>query len=267
MPKVKIPRAAPVLPRLDGPIYMHIRHDLKLAYVSDMQKRDLSFWQEKWERERGIPSKLVLDWARRDQWPKLRVQYWADIEQSILDERKQQIVTQKTRELAELDDLRSHMGEWLRPLRDKRGRVRRHTNEPYQGLPMYPLEMPKMDAFLRAYVLLDKQIMLKRGEIVDPANLNAALNGESDDEVARQVAALPSNATNFTEDEMTSMARALVLTRQTGLADQPRRGLLIEGAALKAVIDAEGEAVESKLSSSDKKGPNRARRAGKPSGQ
>jgi len=108
-----------------------------------------------------------------DKWTDRREQYWTEIEQRTLEGLGDKILQARLEELAAMTQARSYMSEYMMPMRDEKGKVRRHprldeNGKPHRfaGLPVFPLDMPRLDRFLKALLDLDERVMLKRGEAI-----------------------------------------------------------------------------------------------------
>jgi len=141
----------------------------------------------------------------------------------------EQLVEQRFRELDEISEDLIYLREWVRPLRNEDGTVRRHPAwieevdrvsgtyvnrpNPWAGLPVYAIPFRSMEKIIDAFLKLDERLMLKRGD--------ATTRTESVDGGERPSVLDPKTTivNKPTKDEVQAMARALLLQRQPGLLE------------------------------------------------
>lgn len=146
-----------------------------VEYITDPDGRSIRWHYERGDRpyKTEVGDAMFKRWAVVDQWADRREQYWTEVETRVLDKLQDQIFRDRLRELNSMQEDRSYLEEWLRPLRDAKGNVQRYpmvnddgTPHQFAGLPKFPLKMPSIDRFLKALLDLDERIMLKRGEAI-----------------------------------------------------------------------------------------------------
>lgn len=173
-----------------------------------------------WERDdraykRTVSIRTFKNWAVEDDWARRREQFWQEIEARIIESHKHRILVRRLQEIDELTEVRDYMSEYLVPLKDENGQVRRHADGDLKGLPMYGLKMPSLDRFMKAFIELDKELMLKRGE----ATSRTDNIGEDGEPVLPRVNALDPVAQrlNLSREDMHMLAKALLHRRQPEL--------------------------------------------------
>jgi hypothetical protein len=206
-----------------------LREMALIDFVTDPDQRTIVEHYSRVDRpwRKHVDSGTFYQWAAHGKWSDRRAEWWRQIEARILAKRAEQVANQRISEIETMESVRENMTRYLFPLMSKEGSVQVHpemepdgvTPNPLAGLPMYGLKMPSLDKFVASFIALDKQIMLKRGEIRD-----------RDPESGASIAALPpvtaheSNETGvagLAPEDLRAMAHALVRRRQPELAEQP----------------------------------------------
>ena len=143
-----------------------IKSQAEYRYLFDPDGRGVAWHHETyWKQYVNIHT--FNRWAHIDRWAEKREELWSDIEQRTLAHLTDEILAARLSELKEMTENRSAMMEYMTPLRDDDGAIKRHPpGSKYEGLPVFPLELPRMDYFMRAVLEWDRQVMLKRGEAV-----------------------------------------------------------------------------------------------------
>lgn len=205
----------------------------KIDYVTDPEDRSLRYHYDRDDREYkdSISFDRFKEWSAADQWVESRAAYYAEIENRIIASRLDRLMEQKFREMDELEEDLKYMREWVTPLRDQYGNVRRYPlhrkvgdpkkgtfrteMHPFAGLPMYALEFKSMDKLISAFLKIDERLMLKRGD--------ATSRSESSDTSPTRPSVLDSEKmlTTVTKEEREAMAKALLFQRQPELQSQP----------------------------------------------
>lgn len=157
------------------PKHAEMRKHAGVDYITDPDGRSLDYHYNRDDRtyKKKISIETFRKWSMMDKWPARRDQYWSEIEIRTLEGLQDKILQMRLEELGELTESRNYMAEYLQPLRDEDGNVRRHPTHdehgnphPQAGLPMFPLELPRFDRFIKALLDLDERVMLKRGEAI-----------------------------------------------------------------------------------------------------
>jgi hypothetical protein len=187
------------------------RQQAAIDYITDPEGRSMDFHFRRSDR---AYSKLVHmrtwdHWASLDRWTDRREQFWKEIEQKLMNEWRDRLVAMRLTEIEEMTKVRGYMAEYLSPLKDNKGEVKR---DPETGLPVYGLYLPKMDGFINMFLALDKQIMLKRGEATTRTEGSEEMHVGSLDPVSAQ--------TKLSKEDLRAMARVMVLRRQPELSAQ-----------------------------------------------
>ena len=168
--KVKSTKAAKgsAITRASGR-HVELRRHAGVDYITDPDGRSIvhHFTRDDREYRDQVSERQFRQWSTEDKWADRREQYWNEIETRMLDSLQDQILRVRFKELGEMQEDRSHLVEYMRPLRDKNGTVIRHeVGHEHEGLPKFPLKMPSMDRFIKSILDLDERIMLKRGEAI-----------------------------------------------------------------------------------------------------
>lgn len=202
-----------------------IRRLAAVDYITDPQARSLDHWYGRRDRpyQRMISFKRFEEWASEDSWKTRRDEFWDEITDRVIAERKQQAVLATLKETEELTEVRTYMGEYLAPQRDKNGEVMRYPPQdedgrphPLAGLPRFGLDLPKYDRFAKMFIELDKHLMLKRGEAtsrtdsMEPGE-EGAVRRDSLDPVSQKV--------SVSREDAREMAKVMLMRRQPELED------------------------------------------------
>lgn len=201
-----------------------IRRLAAVDYITDPQARSLDHWYNRRDRpyQRMVTFKRFEQWAADDSWKTRRDEFWDEITDRVIAERKQQAVLATLKETEELTEVRTYMGEYLSPQRDEEGNVKRYpqTDEdgrphPFAGLPRFGLDLPKFDRFAKMFIELDKHLMLKRGEATSRTD-----SMESEEAGVRRDALDPvSQKVSVSREDAREMAKVMLMRRQPELED------------------------------------------------
>lgn len=151
-----------------------VRQQAAIDYITDSESRSVEWWWNNEDRsyKRIVAFRTFKAWSDFDQWISRRERFWQEIEERVLMHKQHQILIQRLKEIDLITEGADAMREWLLPLRDKSGKIRRHAPEHEDGkenilagLPMFALEMPDFDKFVKMYIEMDRLLMLKRGEV------------------------------------------------------------------------------------------------------
>jgi hypothetical protein len=197
-----------------------IRRQAGHEFITDPQGRSVRWWWEREDRDYRHVVKLATfeEWARDDEWVRRRDQFWLEIEFKVLQDAQHKLLVQRLREVNELTLATDAMSEYLRPLMDTNGHVRRHPERldngnpnPLAGLPIFPLEMPPIDKFGKLWIDMHKLLMVKRGEAISRSEETKRTDGGSD-ALDPATSSLP-----FTRDDIRNLARFALEMRQPEL--------------------------------------------------
>ena len=196
---------------------MSLRRLAKINYVSDPQERGIDWHRENDRDSTGAylfkheVKQTTFDlWSVTDGWVKAREEFWAQIEAQVLTSLQDEFAKQKIEDLAVMHTAKASLTEYLMPLKERDGTVRRWPiGHKYEGLPMYPLEFGRFDRFIEAYLKLDERMMLKRGEAIQSTQQELQ-NMESDTAAPEQDKLAPARAfaKQYDPQELRAMARA-----------------------------------------------------------
>lgn len=199
-----------------------LREMALIDYVTDPDQRAVAVHYARTDRpwRKQVSLSAFIEWSQNAKWATRRAQWWSQIEARILAKRAEQIANQRIAEIEAMESAREHMMRYLFPLTDKFGGIKYHPEEsgdgeenPLAGLPVYGLRMPSIDRFISAFVALDKQIMLKRGEVIE----RTANSSKMPDVDAHE----GDDASTLSKEDLRAMAKVLVRMRQPELAEQP----------------------------------------------
>jgi len=210
--------------RPDAPITgPRLREMATIDFVTDPEQRSVLEHYSRLDRpwRKHVSTTTFYNWANDGKWQDRRAQWWSQIEARILAKRAEQIANQRVSEIEAMESARDNMARYLFPLTSRGGAIKLHPefledNEPnpLAGLPMYGLRMPSLDRFVAAFIALDKQIMLKRGEAIERS---AGANERLPDVDAHESGGVSA----MSSEDLRAMARVLVRRRQPELNDQP----------------------------------------------
>jgi len=156
--------------------HAEMRRHAAVDYITDPDGRSVDFHWGRDDREYCDHVKVdtFRQWARLDQWTDRREQFWEEIELRTLDGLQDRILRARLDELKHMTEARSYMAEYMLPVKHpETGQVMRHpafTNKgevhPCANLPIYALDLPRFDRFIKSLLDLDERVMLKRGEAI-----------------------------------------------------------------------------------------------------
>lgn len=143
-----------------------IKAQAEYRYLFDTDNRGATWHHETYWKDL-VSVHTFIKWSKEGRWAEKREELWQEIESRTLAHLTDEILAARIAELKEMTENRNAMMEYMTPLRDEYGEIKRHApGTKYEGLPMFPLELPRMDYFMRAVLEWDRQVMLKRGEAV-----------------------------------------------------------------------------------------------------
>ena len=208
----------------------------RIDYVTDPAERTLRWHYERADREYHVVNFSTFSgWCAQGGWGVARTQYQTEIERAIIAHRFDTLLEQRLQEMDDISEDLRYLREWVTPLRDKYGNVRRHPIEiatgdprkgtyqiephPYAGLPVYALPFSSMDKLIASFLKLDGALSEKRDA--------ALLQEGSSPTVSPSEGTRPSILdpkiiiTRVTPEDRKAMAKALLLRRQPELELQP----------------------------------------------
>jgi len=230
--KVRKPKKAtkaPRTPQLSFSASAEMRRYAGLDYITDPEGRSVDWHWGRDDRDYKKSVALVTfkRWGVGDKWVNRREEFWAEIEARTLDGLQDAILRQRLVELTAMTKARSYMSEYMMPLTDEAGEVRRYPMRdengephPYAGLPQYALDLPKFDKMLKAILDLDERVMLKRGEAITRTENIGGTRSKVTTTTIDPVGSLM----NITPEEARHMAKQLLRQRMGERYD----GLLVE---------------------------------------
>ncbi len=224
------PRAlATVTQPLPPPVSIDVwRAQARSDYVMDPEQRSALWHYQRTDRP------YTTTWAEAtfrsfsisEHWTELRERFWREVEERVWNQQREKAVAQKLAQLDELTGVYTVMMEWLRPLRDETGEVKRYPvdHEAFPNLPRFALEMPSIEKYAASMLKMQQQLMLLRGEAT---SRNETVGGQGDGSISSfdPVGA----AQSFSTAELRSIARLLVRNRQPELLDQPEIDIAADG--------------------------------------
>ena len=191
-----------------------VRRAAYIDYVTDSEARSIDHWHGRKDRpySRLVALKTFRMWGREDGWVDRRETYWAEITEKVVRERQKQVFMAGLEELKKLTIAHDYMGEYLMPLFDDAGNVRRHKEGDLKGLPIMPLKLPDMDKYVKMCIHVEKHLMLKRGEATtrhDSMDAETKVKVTSLDPVAQKI--------SLDRGDVRAMAQLMLERRQPQL--------------------------------------------------
>lgn len=200
-----------------------LRDLAEIDYVTDPEDRPLRYHYERADRDyKEIVAWTTYErWATEGRWVERRAWYFEQIKTRIIATRLDKLVEQRLSEIETLSEDVQLLHEWIRPLRDANGQVKRYPDfdneglpHPFAGLPQYAVPFTRMEKAIAAFIALDQHLMLKRGEATSRSD---NVNGPARPSVLDPQKML----STVSKEEVQAMARALLLKRQPELLQQP----------------------------------------------
>lgn len=216
-----------------------MRQQARTDYIVDPEGRAVRFHYEREDREykKTVAWGTFLEWSVRDKWSNDRDEFWRQIEQRVIEHQKDDYLKERRREYEFLRDLQDTYSELLLPLRDKDGNIKR---DDVTGVPEFAMKLPKMDQFIKSYLLLHERVMLMRGEATSRSATESEFDPDKKPSV--HVADPLEQQIELSPYESRALSRAFLHMRQPELAaleDEDTNVVPIK--ALKGVIDAPSE--------------------------
>lgn len=149
------------------------RQRAMVDFVTDPEGRDLKqIWEECGYRELGVTLTAFRRWSQTGGWVRRRETWARDIEERVLQRVADQAIADRWGEYQRVRDLLPYLTEYLEPLRDELGRVRRYPFKdeagmphPAGGLPMFPLPLGKLSEHVETVTKLLKKSATLRGDV------------------------------------------------------------------------------------------------------
>ena len=136
-------------------------------YVQDPEQNSLAFWYKHPDRQYSELCNYTnfMKWSSAGEWPMKRAAWWQRVKE-IQDTRDLQKAVTRRREI--VDNVSVALGsyfEYLKPLLDKDGAVRRHApGHMWEGLPMFALPLGSAKEMGTLVDKMFKLVLLTNGE-------------------------------------------------------------------------------------------------------
>jgi hypothetical protein len=230
-------QATGIAGKTSDPLHL-IRHQGMIDFVTDPDCRSAQYHFERADRHYGryVSWPTFSEWCTEDDWVARREQFWDQLSLKILDQEQERLLAEQKREIEQLQHVRSHLIEHLMPLMKASGEVMRYPKRdkhgekhPLAGKPVLPYGFTSYDKAIRSMLEVDKQLMLKRGEVTTRSEAAAMPTEDGTAQPSTSPLDPATRTVQFTPDQLRAMSRSLLREAQPGL-DQP------------LVIDAEVEA-------------------------
>lgn len=190
-----------------------LKRQAETDYITDPDGNSVSWHYEREDREysKHVSIETFRKWCSLGKWTERRVQFWDEMQDRMLAHIRDQLFQERMDRLTRNREKASYMAEYLEPLRDEDGEVQRYPmdHEFYPGLPKFPLGLPKMDKFLKAYLDLQSDIRLDSGEAVTRTETISGGRKKASVTALDPVSSLM----NLSPDEARSMAKSLMRKR------------------------------------------------------
>lgn len=197
-----------------------IREVASIEFITDPNQHPIEWHYNRTDRpwRRLIDLKTWQSWAVNDRWVERRKEYSEQMRHRLLQHEQNKAIKRRIAQLDELDTVRSCMLEYLSPLKNKDGSIKRHAkatkgkDNPLAGLPVFALELGNVPQLLKRFIDLEQHMVDMRAAVPDR---------EDSTEVEKPVTALLPPGTELTKDEVNMLAKLLLKSRQPELQDQP----------------------------------------------
>lgn len=202
-------RQAPLAKVSERAMYLRVQAGLDYAFSDTISIGALYARDDRSYRDE-VPEATFRAWSAEDQWAKRREMVWGAIESTA---ERLAVQTLGERRLAELTNLEAAFGaylEWMMPLRDESGALKR---DPETGLPMFALGMPAADKAMKMMLALHERIELLRGK----PTARTVIEGEMPASGGWQDSG--GDTFNVSDDELQAIAIALQMKRDPELLE------------------------------------------------
>lgn len=202
-----------------------IREVSSIEFITDPNQQSVEWHHARVDRpwRKLVDLKTMKSWAEHDHWLERRKQYAEQMRARLLADVQNRQVKQRIAQLQDLEVVRASMLEYLQPLKDADGEIKRHPEKvgsgksvkdnPLAGLPVFPLELGNIPQLLKRFIDLEQHMVDMRALVPD--------REENSTEVEKPITALLPPGTELSPEEIKVLAKVLLMQRQPGLADTP----------------------------------------------
>jgi len=202
-----------------------------MDYVLDPDLGSIEHHYSRSDREYHLVSLSTFQrWSQEDHWVEERDQFYNKAVDRAIEKRVETVAEVMERELEELTEAASYLREYMMPLKDENGRVKRHPKtrvvedvkngvrkeepHPFAGKPIYPIHPKTLEGAVKAHMAIDPSLHLRRDK--------PTARTETTSHNTHEVSIIPDKAFKEIPKEMLrEMSQALVRLRQPELAEQP----------------------------------------------
>lgn len=200
-------RPAPLTKVSERAMYLRVQAGLDYAF-SDTISVGALYLRDDRSYHDEVPEATFRAWSAEDQWAKRREMVWGAIESTAERLAVQTLGERRQAELTSLEGAFAAYLEWMMPLRDETGALKR---DPETGLPMFALGMPAADKAMKMMLALHERIELLRGK----PTARTVIEGEPSSGWQDS----SGDTFNVSDDELQVMARAIQMKRDPDLLE------------------------------------------------
>jgi hypothetical protein len=218
--KRKPSRATTAVVKVVKPKYLssaEIRRTAEADFLKDADSKSVDWHYKNGNYAKHVAIDTYRSWAKKGEWVKKRIAYWAGIQERLLSHMADKILERKLAELGEMQEVKDALVQMLKPLRDpKTGKIK---IDPNTNLPMFAVELPPFDRLTKAFLDLDLRIGLRTGDVTNRIEtVNEATRSEGGSVMATATDPV-SHLMTISKVEAEKLARRLLLERNKGLGD------------------------------------------------
>ena len=134
-------------------------------YISDQDGRDVPWHYSRVDRNYGDFFELTFieGVAGRNTWVSKRKAWWVEVNDRVLEHMKDRVLAMRMREMDKIDEAEGYLMEYMLPLKNKNGTVKRNKET---KLPEYALPLGNMAQLGRTVLMLNERKAVLRGDVV-----------------------------------------------------------------------------------------------------
>jgi len=147
-----------------------IRRQAETDYITDPENETLAYHYNRDDRSytKHVSLSTFQSWSKLGNWHDRRIQFWDEMQDRMLAHIRDRLFQDRMQRLVDNKELATYYREYLEPLRNAKGEVRRHPDDhaDFPGLPIFPLKLPSLEKFIKSFLELQADIRLDSGEAV-----------------------------------------------------------------------------------------------------
>jgi len=191
-----------------------------MDFVTDPQSRPFTYHYQRRDREyhKLVAYEAFSVWSREGNWHDRRVRYWEEVVARVQSEFVERVALQRIKEIDRMTIAVDAISEYAMPLLDEDGKVVRHKDGVFQGLPKFALPMPDFDKVVTMLTKLQEKLLLLRGEATSRSETTTTGVDKDGKPIGGSLDSMKGKV-NFSVDEIRAMSKLMLVSRQPELLD------------------------------------------------